>query len=51
MKRKKSEGPMRGAGLIQYFDVDEGGFKIDPKAVIGVVVAFIILELLSHIVI
>jgi preprotein translocase subunit Sec61beta len=47
MKRKQMEGPSGGAGLIRYFDVDEGGPKLDPKLVIGIVVAVIILEMMS----
>jgi len=50
LKRVKSEGLAGGAGLIRYFDVDEGGPKMDPKMLLGVVAAFIIIELLSKIV-
>ena len=41
---------MSGAGLVRYFDVDEGGPKMEPKFVIGIVVAIIILEILSKII-
>ncbi len=41
---------MGGAGLIRYFDVDEGGPKIDPKFIVGVVAAVIVLEILSKII-
>lgn len=47
MKKKRVEGPTGGAGLIRYFDVDEGGPKMNPKLVISVVVAVIILEIMS----
>ena len=49
MKRKEYSGPAGGAGLIRYFDVDEGGPKLDPKFVVGIVAAVIILEILTSI--
>ena len=49
LKKQQYQGPSGGAGLIRYFDVDEGGPKMDPKFVIGTVVAVIILEILSAI--
>ena len=51
LKQKKSDGLAGGAGLIRYFDVDEGGPKLDPKLIVGFTLAFIILELISHIII
>jgi len=50
LRKLRSDGPMGGAGLLRYFDVDEGGPKVDPKVVLGIVVAFIILELMSRII-
>jgi preprotein translocase subunit Sec61beta len=50
LKKVRNEGLAGGAGLIRYFDVDEGGPKIDPKMLLGIVGAVIILELLSKIV-
>jgi preprotein translocase subunit Sec61beta len=50
LKKHKSEGPVGGAGLIRYFDVDEGGPKVDPKIIIGIAVAIILLELMSKII-
>lgn len=50
LKKRQSSGPMRGAGLIRYFDVDEGGPKMDPKFIVGVAAAIIILELLSAVI-
>lgn len=47
MKRRQMEGPAGGAGLIRYFDVDEGGPKLDPRLVISIVAAIIILEIIS----
>ena len=50
IKKRDVQGPAGGAGLIRYFDVDEGGPKLDPKLVIGVVIAVILLEILSSII-
>lgn len=50
LQSKKAEGLAGGAGLIRYFDVEEGGPKLDPKLVIGIVVAVIILEIVSKII-
>jgi preprotein translocase subunit Sec61beta len=50
LKRSKSEGPMGGAGLIRYFDVDEGGPKVNPKVILGIAVALILLEIISKII-
>lgn len=50
LKRREVQGPFGGAGLLRYFDVDEGGPKLDPKMVIGLVVAVIVLEVFSHLV-
>jgi len=50
LKKLRSEGPMGGAGLIRYFDVDEGGPKVDPKVIIGLVVMVILLELIFKII-
>jgi len=49
LRKRDVQGPAGGAGLIRYFDVDEGGPKLDPKMVLGIVVAIIILEVFSHI--
>ena len=47
-KKREYGGPAGGAGLIRYFDVDEGGPKMDPKFVVGIVVAVILLEILTN---
>ncbi|MFH1834935.1 MAG: preprotein translocase subunit Sec61beta [Methanobacteriota archaeon] len=47
LRKKDSSGLAGGAGLIRYFDVDEGGPKLSPKLVMGFTLAFIILEILS----
>jgi len=46
LQKRKIQGPAGGAGLIRYFDVDEGGPKIDPKVIVGIVLAFVVLEIL-----
>lgn len=47
MKKRHVDGPSGGAGLIRYFDVDEGGPKMDPKLIISIVTAIILLEIMS----
>jgi preprotein translocase subunit Sec61beta len=43
-KGKKGEGFHSAAGLIRYFDAEEEtAIKIDPKAVVGLIVASIVL--------
>jgi len=43
-KSKKGEGFHSAAGLIRYFDAeDETAMKIDPRAVVGVALASVIL--------
>lgn len=46
LRKMRSEGPPGGAGLIRYFDVDEGGPKMEPTFVVGVVGVLIVLELM-----
>lgn len=50
LQKTNVQAPIGGAGLIRYFDVEEGGPKLDPKLIIGLVVAVIILEIFSHII-
>jgi preprotein translocase subunit Sec61beta len=47
MRKRQVQAPAGGAGLIRYFDVDEGGPKMDPKMVVGVVIAIVIMEILA----
>ncbi len=49
MQRRNVQGPAGGAGLIRYFDVDEGGPKLDPKVVLGIVCAFVVVITLLNI--
>lgn len=43
-KEKKGEGFHSAAGLIRYFDAeDEKAIKIDPRIVIGMCIAVIVL--------
>ncbi|MFC2162388.1 preprotein translocase subunit Sec61beta [Candidatus Altiarchaeota archaeon] len=50
LKKRSSAGPMGGAGLLRYFDVDEGGPKVSPKVIIGIAGGLIVLELLFKII-
>ncbi len=50
LKKVKRDGIAGGAGLIRYFDVDEGGPKIDPKMLLAAVSAIVLLEMLSKLV-
>lgn len=49
LQRKNVPGLAGGAGLIRYFDVDEGGPKVDPKIVLAIVFTFILIEILFSI--
>ena len=51
-KGKKGEGFHSAAGLIRYFDAEEEtAIKIDPKVVIGLIIAsIVIIELASYLV-
>ncbi len=46
MKKTQVQGPSGGAGLIRYFDVDEGGLKLSPKFVVGIILVFVIMEII-----
>ena len=41
--------PATGAGLIRYFDEDEGGLKIRPEVVVGICVIVIVAGILLQI--
>ncbi|VVB55032.1 Sec61beta family protein [uncultured archaeon] len=49
LKKQSGSGLAGSAGLIRYFDVDEGGPKLDPKLIIAIISALILLELLSKV--
>lgn len=38
--------PATGAGLIRYFKEEGHGYKISPKAVLGVAIGLIVFEVL-----
>ena len=43
-KEKKKEGFHSAAGLIRYFDAEDSkALKIDPRAVIGIAIATVII--------
>lgn len=45
LRKIGGEGPASVAGIIRYFDVDEGGPKLEPLFVVGVIVTIIALEI------
>jgi preprotein translocase subunit Sec61beta len=48
-KGKKGEGFHSAAGLIRYFDAEEEtAIKIDPKAIIGLIIATIVIVELAR---
>ena len=48
-KGKKGEGFHSAAGLIRYFDAEEEtALKIDPKAVLGLIIATIVIVELAR---
>ena len=50
LKKQERSGPSGGAGLIRYFDVEEGGPKLDPKLVVALVIAFIFIVVLMTVI-
>lgn len=45
MAQEKVQAPSTSAGLIRFYDVTSSNIQIDARAVIGVCVAVIVLEL------
>jgi len=45
LKRIRGEGPSSVAGIVRYFDVDEGGPKLEPSFVIGIIVVVVAIEI------
>ncbi len=50
LKKRQARGPAGSAGLVRYFDVDEGGPKMNPKVIVGVVVALIVVEVMVSVI-
>ncbi len=48
IKENPIQTPMSGAGIMRFFDVSGGGPKISPMVVVGVAIAFIVIELLLN---
>ncbi len=44
LRKIGGEGPPGVAGLVRYFDVDEGGPKLEPMLIVGVIVVIIVVE-------
>jgi len=45
LKKVEQSNPLTGAGIIRYFDVEEG-ISVDPKIIVSIVIAFILLEII-----
>ncbi|MFH0713252.1 MAG: preprotein translocase subunit Sec61beta [Candidatus Micrarchaeota archaeon] len=48
MSQEKVQAPATSAGLIRFYDVSSSNIQVDPKAIVGLCVAVIILELALH---
>jgi preprotein translocase subunit Sec61beta len=44
LKTQTAENPLTGAGILRYFN-EEQGIKIEPSVFIGIVIVFIIIVL------
>jgi preprotein translocase subunit Sec61beta len=47
LKTSHAENPLTGAGVVRYFN-EEKGIKIEPTVFIGIIVAFIIFEIVLN---
>ncbi len=47
LKTSRAENPLTGAGILRYFN-EEQGVKIEPMVFVGIVVAFIVFELVLN---
>ena len=45
-EKQKYQTPSGMAGLVKYYDEEDVKFKMDPKIVIGVCVALVIIEVI-----
>ncbi|MFH1779735.1 MAG: preprotein translocase subunit Sec61beta [Candidatus Micrarchaeota archaeon] len=45
MAQEKITAPQSSAGITKFYDVVGSGFLLDPKIVIGIAIALIVLEL------
>jgi len=48
VKEDPVQTPMSGAGIMRFFDVNGGGPKVSPMVIVGIAVAFIVIELLLN---
>ena len=46
---RKIATPSSSTGIIRFYDVKSSNVQVDPKLVIGVVIAFLALELLLRV--
>ncbi|RME54768.1 preprotein translocase subunit Sec61beta [Candidatus Woesearchaeota archaeon] len=47
-KNNRISMPQSGGGLVRYFDEFKSKFEIDPKVVIGLIVAVIVIMFFLH---
>ncbi len=45
MAEEKVQAPSTSAGLIRFYDVTSSNVQIDPRAVVGICIGVIVLEL------
>ena len=48
MAQEKISMPQSGGGLVRYFDDYKSKFEISPMAVVYMIIAVIIIEILIH---
>jgi preprotein translocase subunit Sec61beta len=50
MKQAKIQTPQSSTGLMHFYDVSTSNIQLDPKIVVGFVLALILLELLLSVI-
>jgi len=48
LKTSHAENPLTGAGVVRYFN-EEKGIKFEPTLFVGIIAAFIILEIILNV--
>ena len=46
MSDRKISTPSSSTGIVRFYDVQSSSIQLDPKIVVGVVVAFIVVEII-----
>jgi preprotein translocase subunit Sec61beta len=49
LKTETAENPLTGAGILRYFNEEEG-IKIEPMVFVGITITFIIFEILLNVI-